>query len=85
MPKKHTGLTIEEHKELGNKIKQLKQLRYEIINTVWGAYGKSCRAGIAARSVIKVDTLIRELDNIVCRETTKEEWDQNGYSQIYYG
>lgn len=84
MPKKHTGLTIEEHRNLATQLKDLKQIQSRLLNIVQRAYGRSSRAGIAVRSVIKVDTLIRELDNTVCRETTKEEWEENNYSHIYY-
>lgn len=84
MPKKHIGLTIEEHRNLATQLKDLKQIQSRLLNIVQRAYGKSSRAGIAVRSVIKVNTLIRELDNIVCRETTREEWDNNDYGRIYY-
>ncbi len=84
MPKKYTGLTIEQHKKLGKQLKELLSLHHEILNTVQSAYGKSSRVGVAVRSFIKIDTLTRELDAMVCRETTKEEWDQNNYGKIYY-
>lgn len=84
MPKKHTGLTIEQHKELGIKIKQLKELKSEILNIVQHAYGKSSRAGVATRSIVRVDILAREMDNYLARETTKEEWDVNCCGGFYF-
>ena len=84
MPKKHKGLTIEEHKELGIKIKQLKSLQSEILNIVQHAYGKSSRAGVAVRSIVKVDILAREMDNCLARETTIEEWRETRCGGFYF-
>jgi len=85
MGKKKPGLTINEHLLLGRKIKELNKLHKVIINEVWRGYGKSCPAGVAARSIVRTGKLQSELDNKVCRETRREDWERERYGNLYFG
>lgn len=84
MPKKHSGLTIEEHKQIGIKMKQLDEIHREILKSIWTAYGKSSKCGQAVRSIVRLGTFQTEMDNIVCRETSVKEWQKNDYGRIYF-
>ena len=85
MPYKTPGLSIQEHIALGRKVKQLNELRFEILNEVYRGYGVSCRAAKLAERIVKTDKLACELDNIVIRETTYKEWQDKNYGSIYLG
>jgi len=85
MPYKTPKLTINEHIALGRKIKLLNELRFEIINEVARGYGCSSRAGKLSESIVRTDKLACEMDNIVIRETSYKEWQDNNYGSIYLG
>jgi hypothetical protein len=85
MPIKYKGLTIREHIELGRKIKEIKRLSTEVLNEIQHNYGKSSLVGKRARTFITTNNLCAELDNQVCRETTNEDWQREGFTWVYYG
>lgn len=89
MGKRKKGLTLEEHIELGAKMKRLNKELREVANTIISAYGKTSQAGSrslrAVTGVTIIDKLCVDMDNIVVRETDRREWDSNGYGWIYMG
>lgn len=91
MPKKHTKLSIDEHKLLAKKMLELKLLSDEVDAEIIRAYGKSSVPGKMSRSVFgqvssrRLDKLFFEMDNCVARETSREDWDKNKYDRIYMG
>lgn len=85
MPRRHPRLTIEEHIALGKKVKLLEKLKFEIMNEVYRGYGVSCRAAKLAERILNTDKFASEMDNIVIKETTYDEWNSCGYGSIYLG
>lgn len=53
MTQKKTGLTIDQHKELGARIKKIGQELSEVADIVGGAYGWSSRQGTLAEGMIR--------------------------------
>jgi hypothetical protein len=85
MPIKHKKMTVEEHNEIGKKLKAIMKLQDDVYKEVVTAFGKTSRPAIFLRRFMgKVDDVRTELDSELARVTTREEWDQNGYSGIYY-
>jgi len=85
MPIKHKKMTVEKHEEIGKKLKAIMQLQDDIYEEVVTAFGKTSRSAIFLRRFMgKIDDVRVELDSELARVTTREEWDQHGYSRIYY-
>jgi len=89
MTKKLKKMTLKEHIELGKELKILRKQQFHIANKIIGSYGKTSRAGRITRVWSSggnmLDKIICEMDNIVVRETERQEWDMNGYGWIYMG
>lgn len=89
MAKKSKGMTLKEHVELGNELKAIRKKQFYIANKITIAYGKTSQAGRRALAWCAngnmLDKIICEMDNIVVRETNRNEWEMNGYGWIYMG
>ena len=78
-------MTVEKHKEIGEKLKAIMKLQNDVYEEVVTAFGKTSRSSMFMRKFIgKMDCVREELDNELTRITSYEEWEENGYSKIYY-
>ncbi len=78
-------MTVEKHKEIGEKLKLIKKLQEEVYDEVTIAFGKTSQAALFSRKLnSKIGNLFNELDHQLARSTIREEWDKKEYSKIYY-
>lgn len=95
MAKKKPGLTIDQHKKLGKRLKKMQDDLQDISSIIGKAYGYSSRAGYLAENMARglrsrggmtpLKKLGCEMDTMVILETTRTEWDSKQYGHIYLG
>ena len=89
MAKTKKQMTIEEHIEIGKRLKAIDVEYLDIYNQICRTYGKSCRSAKLARTqaqTMSSSCKIRcELDDTVAQETSLHDWHKYQYGNIYMG
>lgn len=84
--RKKTGLTYEEHAELGEKLQHLQVDLVNLTAHLSSAYGKSRRISSLSKKVVQaLDALRCELDNLACAENPRDLFPDREPQRLYYG
>lgn len=86
MPRKLKTLTLEEHIEVGKRLKNIQKEYMELENIISYAYGKNHPVVNLLRSQKnKINSVCFKMDNEVAKETPLSEWDKHQCGYIYMG
>jgi hypothetical protein len=81
---KKKPFTKSQHKKAGAMLKKIRTQLNQFVHEVDASYSRSTSKQVF-RAIESLATLASELDDLLARETTEDEWNREKLQQIYFG